>query len=99
MKNNHYQFIISVDPEVKSRDMAIVDTVCKLKDRVPDADVFDITTYDEEINDGVPTGVAIDIGSDEDYTAQTPEEYDEMLEQLGDPVETVETLAVTPIDD
>lgn len=94
---NNYQFIIGVDPDVESRALAIANATERLKEYVKDAHVWGITTYDEDINDGVPTGVALDFETEQNFSTSDPAEYDDLLDQF-EHVESIDVIPVTPIE-
>lgn len=78
---NHYEAIITVETEkVQNRDMAIANAVATLIHQIPDAEPFGVDTYDEDINDGIPTGIAIDFATETNLNLSN---YDKTINQFN----------------
>lgn len=90
----HYQFTVRVDPDVSTRDMAIVNATERLHKAVddPEATVGKITTYKTDDN-GIPVSVLLDVEMETCLSNSISDECDDLHEEFSN----VEQIAEIPM--
>lgn len=90
----HYQFTARVDPDVSTRDMAIVNATERLHKAVddPEATIGDITTYNTD-DDGVPVSVLLNVEMETCLSNSISDECDDLHEEFSN-VEQVDEMGM-----